>query len=182
MNQDVTQIWNTFQAELKNYIIRRTQNKNAADDILQEVFLKVIVHQEKINQKENLQQYLYGMVRNAIADYYRQTRNLLPEEAVPEQVMETESNDHLNELLSNCIRPFINNLDLKYKEALILSDLENIPQTELASRLDMSYSGAKSRVQRGREQLKEQFLQCCQLEYDKYGNFLAMNKKGCSCD
>ena len=59
MNQEVTQIWNTFQAELKNYIIRRTQNKNAADDILQEVFLKVIVHQEKINQKENLQQYLY---------------------------------------------------------------------------------------------------------------------------
>jgi len=182
MNQDVTRIWNDFQSELKNYILKRTRSKDATDDILQEVFLKIIIHKEKINQTENLQQYLYGMVKNVIADHYRKEKKLLPEEAIPEQVIEKESTDNLNEVIANCIRPFINNLDVKYKEALILSELDNIPQTELASRLNISYSGAKSRVQRGREKLKDQFLQCCHFEYDKYGNFLAMEKKDCRCD
>lgn len=182
MNQEVTDIWNGFQSELKKYILRRTQSKDAANDILQEVFLKVIIHKEKINQTENLQQYLYGMVRNAIADYYRQAKKILPEEAVPEQLIVLESSDNLNEVIANCIRPLINNLDAKSKEALTFSELENMHQTELAERLNISYSGAKSRVQRGREKLKKQFLECCHLEYDKYGNFLTMEKKDCNCD
>jgi len=122
------------------------------------------------------------MVKNAIADHYRKEKNILPEEAIPRQVIGKESTDNLNEVIANCIRPFINNLDVKYKEALILSELENISQTELASRLNISYSGAKSRVQRGREKLKDQFLQCCHFEYDKYGNFFKMEKKDCRCD
>ena len=120
--------------------IRRTASKDVADDILQEVFLKVIIYKEKINQTENLQQYLDGMVKNAIADYYRQAKNTLPEEAIPEQAIGIESSDNLNEVIANCIRPFINNLDAKYKEALLLSELGNIPQMELAKRLNISYS------------------------------------------
>lgn len=57
MNQDVTRIWNDFQSELKNYILKRTRSKDATDDILQEVFLKIIIHKEKINQTVHLLKY-----------------------------------------------------------------------------------------------------------------------------
>ncbi len=48
--------------------------------------------------------------------------------------------------------------------------MSNLSQKELAKRLNISHSGAKSRVQRGREKLKQLILECCALKSDVYGN------------
>jgi len=88
----------------------------------------------------------------------------------------------LNGIISkSCIKPFINKLPPKYREALIASELENQSQKELAESLDISYSGAKSRVQRGREKLKDLIQECCDFEHDKYGNLIQSNSNNCSC-
>ena len=63
-----------------------------------------------------------------------------------------------------------------YKESLILSDLEGLSQKELAAKLNISYTGAKSRVQRARQMLKASILKCCNYKFDKFGNII-----GC-CD
>jgi len=183
MNQEVTDIWNNFQKELRTYILHRTKNSSATDDILQEVFVKVTQKITLLNQTENLRQYLFAMVKNAMTDYYRQQKLVLPEEAIPDVEDTSEATNSLNKVIAECcVRPFINRLAPKYKEALLLSELEELPQTELAEKLGISYSGAKSRVQRGREQLKEQLLQCCQIESDKYGNLTDMKSNKCGCD
>lgn len=183
MKQEITDIWTNFQKELSHFIQKRTQDSNATADILQEVFVKVINKIDTLNQTKNLRQYLYAMVRNAIVDYYRQQKPVLSEEHIPEATFTIDSANQLNTIIASCcVRPFIEQLAPKYKEALILSELEQVPQTELAQKLDISYSGAKSRVQRGREKLKEQLLQCCQIESDPYGNITEINSKKCdSC-
>lgn len=182
MKQEVSGIWTNFQKELSFFIQKRTQDSNATADILQEVFIKVIEKIDMLNQTKNLRQYLYAMVRNAIVDHHRQQKPLLSEGKIPAAVFTEETTEDLNTLIAACcIRPFINQLAPKYKEALTLSELEQLPQTELARQLGISYSGAKSRVQRGREQLKEQLLQCCQLESDTYGNLTEMKSNNCNC-
>ena len=45
-------------------------------------------------------------------------------------------------------------------------------QPEMAARLGISISGAKSRVQRAREKLKEALLDCCHFEFDRYGRMI----------
>jgi RNA polymerase sigma-70 factor (ECF subfamily) len=55
---------------------------------------------------------------------------------------------------------------------LRLSELEGISQKEIAVRLGISYSGAKSRIQRGREKLKQLFYECCHLEFSPDGSVL----------
>ena len=57
-------------------------------------------------------------------------------------------------------------------EALVLTELEGLPQRELAQRLGLSPSGARTRVQRGRRLLKELIDDCCKLEVDARGNVL----------
>ena len=75
----------------------------------------------------------------------------------------------------------INSLPEKYKQALILTEFQNLTQKELAERMGLSVSGAKSRVQRARIKLKELLLGCCSLEFDHYGNVIDYEHKCSDC-
>jgi len=81
-----------------------------------------------------------------------------------------------------CIKPFIAQLPQKYQEALVKTEFENLSQKELASQLNISYSGAKSRVQRGKEKLKQLILTCCDFPSDNYGNLQAPKSMNCNCE
>ena len=71
MTREVTNIWTDFHKELKAFIRNKTRNSADTDDILQEVFIKIIRNIDKVNQAENLRHYLYGIVRNTISGQYR---------------------------------------------------------------------------------------------------------------
>jgi transcriptional regulator with XRE-family HTH domain len=60
-----------------------------------------------------------------------------------------------------------------YQQALLLTEYEGLTQKELAQRLGLSFSGAKSRVQRARDQLRELLLECCHFEFDRRGTIIA---------
>ncbi len=183
MTNEVKNIWTRFHKELKGFIISKVKNSNDADDILQDVFAKIIQHTDKVNQAKNLQQYLYGMVRNAVSDHFRKrtfpTDDLEVQETEPFTATEVQS---LNATIAECcLKPFINKLPESYKEALLITEFQNTSQKELAKKLNISYSGAKSRVQRGKEKLKELLLSCCAYESDIYGNLIDKNETNCNC-
>jgi len=181
MTTDVTNIWNQFHKELAGFIARTVENPADQDDILQDVFVKIIHNQNKINQAANLQQYLYGMVRNTINDYFRSQKHNRHSSEIPESLTEEEAQSLNATIADCCIKPFIHQLPGKYKEALLISEFQNMSQKDLAERLRISYSGAKSRVQRGKEKLKALILNCCAYEHDLYGNLIEGEKKSCSC-
>ena len=62
-------------------------------------------------------------------------------------------------------RRIIDRLPEPYREALVMTAFEGLAQEDLAKRLGISVSAAKSRVQRGREQLKEMLLDFCDSEF-----------------
>ena len=64
-----------------------------------------------------------------------------------------------------------------YRQALLLTEYEGLTQRELAERLGLSVSGAKSRVQRAREKLKEMLLDCCHFEFDRLGRVIDYQPK-----
>lgn len=66
----------------------------------------------------------------------------------------------------------LNYLPEKYRKAVRLADLEGMTQAQLADHLGLSLSGAKSRVQRGREQLKALLTECCKFEFDCRGQII----------
>jgi RNA polymerase sigma-70 factor (ECF subfamily) len=56
-----------------------------------------------------------------------------------------------------------------YRITLTLSEIEGLPQQQVAERLGLSLSGAKSRIQRGREKLRQRLLDCCDIETGRVG-------------
>ncbi len=70
----------------------------------------------------------------------------------------------------------------KYREAIELTEFKNLSQLDLAHKLDISYSGAKSRVQRARQLLKEKMEEQYKIKMDAYGNVLVCENRGaCNC-
>lgn len=181
MTTEVTNIWTDFHKELKTFILNKTRNSADTDDILQEVFIKIIHNIDKVNQAENLRHYLYGIVRNAINDYFRSRKPIIDNTEIVVKITEEETQSLNTTIAECCIKPFINRLPDNYRDALLIAEFQDVSQKDLAEKLNISYSGAKSRVQRGKEKLKKLILNCCSYQSDKYGNLIDAEDKNCGC-
>ncbi len=181
MTAEVTNIWTEFHKELNGFILKKVRHQADTDDILQDVFIKIIRNFDRVKHADNLRQYLYGIVKNAINDHFRRIKFTETIEDIPETLSEEETESLNSTIADCCIKPFVNKLPEKYKEALILTEFQDISQKDLAKKLNISYSGAKSRVQRGKEKLKELLLDCCIYQIDVYGNLIEAESKRCGC-
>ncbi|NLR91570.1 RNA polymerase sigma factor SigZ [Flammeovirga agarivorans] len=175
MEKELLIVWNEMHERLLNFVNSKVHDDDLSQDIVQEVFIKVFSKIDTLKDKDKLVAWIFQITRNEIVSYFRQNKIQLPADELVEdnEVLEDE---YLDEII-NYVHPMINVLPQKYKEALVLSDIENISQKELAEKLQISYSGAKSRVQRGRKLLKETFDKCCDITTDVYGGVIDCKPK-----
>ncbi len=170
MNATVETIYQGFHSRLRSFTLRQVSDLDVVDDILQEVYLKIHSHIQDLRDADRLESWIYQVTRNAITDYYRRTR---PQDELPDSLPAPvdEEPDAASEVAAS-IGEMLRCLPRKYRQALELTDFQGLSQTELADRLGISVSGAKSRVQRAREKLKEALLDCCHFEFDRYGRVI----------
>lgn len=170
MTPTLENIWNEFAERLGQFIRARVADPAAAADILQDVFVKIQAKVDQLKDPSKLQSWLFLLTRNAIIDHYRARRDTTE---IPETLAaEFPESDPETEGLKASFRRMIDSLPEPYREAIRLTEFENLTQKELAERLGISLSGAKSRVQRGREQLKEMLHECCTFEFDRRGKVI----------
>lgn len=162
----MTIFWQEHRSRLRGYIAKRVRDRDAVDDIVQEVFLKVNASLHSVKSHASISAWLYRIAANAIADHYRAHT---PWEELSDEVAAPEPEQDLIAELATCLQPLIAELPESYRTALVLSEIEGLPQREVAERLNISLSGAKSRVQRGREKLRQRLLDCCDIETGRGG-------------
>ena len=83
--------------------------------------------------------------------------------------------------LTRCLRPLVDQLPPIYREAFTLTDLGSLTQSEAATRLRLSPSGMKSRVQRARRQLNDLLTICCTIHLDLRGGIVDYERVGPDC-
>ncbi len=174
-------IWAAFAEPLRSFIRRRVRDDADADDLLQVIFGKIHAGLGGLADSERLPAWIFQIARRTLIDHFR-CRSSAPEFVdLPEGLAaDAEPAAALNEL-AECVRPMIDRLPEPYRQALTLTELEGRTQRELADALNLSFSGAKSRVQRGRERLKTLLLACCHVEVDRRGGVVDFEpREGCS--
>jgi len=176
-------VWEAFHTPLQQFIRRRVSDEATAEDVLQDVFLKIHQHVETLRDVKKLESWIYQITRNAIIDSYRSSRPTTPLEAaeVLDLPEELPDNDVVSELLP-CVRAMVRSLPELDRQALVLTEYQGLTQKELSERLGLSFSGAKSRVQRAREKLKQQLLECCHFELDRRGHIIDYQARCHSCE
>lgn len=179
MTQQLTNL-SLFQNELKSFVLKRVKDKAVAEDIVHDVFLKVHSRIHQLKDSEKIMSWIYQITRNTITDHFRKDQKFVTE--IPETEVESDRNE-LNECVAQCLRQMVTTLPDKYREAFELSELQNVSQTDLARKLNISYSGAKSRVQRARQMLRQKMEDLLVIETDSYGNVIVCEDRNpcCSC-
>jgi RNA polymerase sigma-70 factor (ECF subfamily) len=171
MTIGTAQLWETFSAPIQQFILRRVPDPYSAEDILQDVFLKIHTRIDTLHQQDRVAAWIYQIARNAIADYYRGQRPTIDlSETLPVQDEQLDD-DVVRELLP-CVAAIVDALPDAYREALRLTEYQGLSQKDLSERLGISFSGAKSRVQRARAKIKQQLLDCCHFELDHAGRII----------
>ena len=168
MTVSAEEIYDRFDADLGAFVRSRVGDPIAAEDVLQNVYLKIHSRIGTVRDEEKIAPWVFRVARNAVTDYYRAKRPAQELGEVPEPLADPEGDD-LERGLSKAVRDMMEGLPPEHREALRLTEYEGLTQKELAERLGIGLSGAKSRVQRARTRLKAMLLDCCHFELDRRG-------------
>lgn len=174
MDDRATAIWQEVHERLRRFIAKRVADEAEVDDLLQEVFVRVHRHLDQLQEPERLVPWIFRITRHVIIDHYRAPKRHreVPvglanemEANVPEST-DDETLAAATEL-SGCLGPMIARLPEDYRQAITLVEIEGLTQKQAAERLGLSTPGMKSRVQRGRQQLRKLLEDCCLIELDR---------------
>ena len=172
---ETQQVWDEFGTALRAFIRRRVKDEHVADDLLQDVFVRIHDKLDSLAEEDRLAAWLYRIARNVVTDHHRRRSDVTLDEA--ETPTDHVTDENINEQVGHWLANRIAELPEDYREAVTLSELQGVRQTEIAERIGLSASGAKSRVQRGRKMLKDMLLQCCHFEFDQRGNVIDYQAK-----
>jgi len=185
---ETIEIWLGIQDSLRRFLRSRLDDETLVEDLAQDVFVRVQQNLHELKELDKVTPWIFRIAGNVVADYYRkqQKEQTSRKKMLPTATESTaKQQPEKTELLAQWLPYAIQGLPEKYREAVRLVDMEGMSQKDLAEHLDISYSGARSRVQRGRQLLKEAVLDCCEVKTDAYGNILDYHARTCAgehCD
>jgi len=167
--------------KLRGFVARRVSNSADVDDLAQDILLRVHQSAAQLGDETRMLGWIWQIARNVVIDYYRSNgRDEMLNVDSLDLVSEQRTPD-VEDIVASWLRPMIAALPDPYREAVQMSELEGLSQAEVANRLAISLSGAKSRIQRGRSKLREVMTACCQFEFDREGRILGYRQLGRDC-
>jgi RNA polymerase sigma-70 factor (ECF subfamily) len=164
--------WLAFAEPLRAFVRKRAPAGVDADDVAQEVFLRLSRHRASVADAKDIEAWIFRVARSALTDAWRSARRRALRDAdVDPDVLAEEADQSSDERaeISRCVRPFIEGLAPSYRRALQLTTVDGLTQEEAARREGVSLSGMKSRVQRARATVLREIQHCCGLQRDARG-------------
>jgi len=165
--------WRELESRLRPYLARRMASAADIDDSLQEIFVKLHQSVDGLRDEERFGGWVYRIAQSVVVDHARARARgptLTPLGDDHASSSGEEDTAELRAALGECVALFVAKLDSPYREAVTLTELEGLSQKEAAERLGISLSGMKSRVQRGREKVRDLFEDCCRVFVDARGS------------
>ena len=172
-HQEISDLWLDYQQAVERYILKIVKDREVADHLAHEVLLKTYSSCCSGREIRNFRSWLFQIAYNTCIDHFREQKKTTSLKFdIPEQEEEQvyEAADHF-------VEPLIRHLPEKYATPLLLSELENMKQQEVAEKLNLSLTAAKSRIQRGKKMLRELIGECVHVDLDEKGRPEAFKMK-----
>ncbi|HIO92298.1 MAG TPA: sigma-70 family RNA polymerase sigma factor [Leucothrix mucor] len=172
--QKIEQAWQAYRKNILSFIRSQVSSNEDAEDILNDVFAKLIRVTNDNRIPDNIASWLYRVSKNSIVDYYRSRKKFAE---LPENISENKEAENIIKELGKCLLPMIMDLPEKYQLVVLLSEIEEKKHKEVALELGLSLSATKSRVLRGREKLHASLLHCCTFHHNNTAMIVDYEKK-----
>ena len=191
---DFQEIYAAFQPKILRYMSRMV-GENEAEDLTQEVFIKIGSALGTFRGEASLSTWIYRIATNTALDKLRNPSFQRTTSNSPEQ----QSSSHEPEIvdknvwtgektplvehqifrkeMNDCIQGFIENLPEDYRTVLILNEFEGLKNKEIAEILEISLAAVKIRLHRARERLKNELRENCDSYWVENNEFLPELKR-----
>lgn len=178
---DIQKIWTTFSDRLRSFIYLKVKDDTLADDLLQDVFIKIHATLDQLRDKNKIQSWLYRIASNTVNDHFRKTGRFREDSfAEPAEPEVEESNPFLEEALEDMVK-MMDQLPSEYCDVLCKTELGGMSQKEYAEQTGISLTAAKTRAFRARNMLKDMLMRCCHYQFDTYGTVIDIHPATCCC-
>jgi RNA polymerase sigma-70 factor, ECF subfamily len=188
---DIEEIYHDFRPKILGYV-RRLVGGPDAEDVTQEVFLKVNASIGNFRGNSSLSTWIYRIATNAAMDHLRKSgpskTGQITDELPDDDLLDRRLNESRQEgspsldtrlirkEMNECIRGIVDGLPENYRTVIILSDLEGLTNDEIAGVLDVSLQTVKIRLHRARARLRKELGANCTFYRDER-NELACDRK-----
>ncbi len=173
-----------LEQQLRPFVARRVPAADI-DDVLQDVYLRVQQALPRLRDRERFVPWLYQVARSAVQESLRQrARHPLPRDEEPLADAAIAPGEPDDTGLAAYAAGAVARLPSPYREALTLTELQGLTQSDAAEVLGVSLSAMKSRVQRGRDKLRAILHECCHIALDARGGVIGCEPRGpsaCEC-
>jgi len=185
-------IHSSYRPRIVRYLTRLV-GPDAAEDLTQEVFVKVSRGLLNFKGDAKLSTWIYRIATNIATDRlrsrsFKQTQSdkaISPQEgsvedtnALPDEKSPSIERQLMRDQMSSCVNDYINALPENYRAVVILSDIEGLTNQEIAEVLDVTLDTVKIRLHRGRAKLKEELKAGCRFDRDEDDVLICDPKSG----
>lgn len=167
--------------DVRRFVARRAP-ADVVDDLCQEIFVRMQENAAALRDVDRIAPWAFRIARSVVTDHLRRRKIAVTLDDIEEPAAEAPEPKNFNAELARSFRAMLTVLPPEYAEALELTEMQGLTQAELAARMNLSLSGAKSRVQRGGKLLEGVVRACCDFDLDARGNVLSCApRKGGGC-
>jgi RNA polymerase sigma-70 factor (ECF subfamily) len=147
------ELYRRYAPRIHAYCYKILDNKEEAEDVFQETFVKFYLGAKERREMTNLTGYLFRIARNLSLNRIRDRSPVESLEGIeiPAQADRSFENGELLDLISHAVEL----LDLDYREAFILREYENMSYEQIAELVGTSVANVKTRVFRARQKVRK---------------------------
>jgi RNA polymerase sigma-70 factor (ECF subfamily) len=169
----LTEIYDQYYQKVRKFILHTVRNEWVADDLVQETFIKINNNLDHVRDAARLQAWVFRIAHNVCRDYFRQQGKnpSLGLEEISGEPAAAKAPTTQKELeqgqMRKCVFGLVNFLPESLRTVIILADISEFSQREIADILGISLENVKIRLHRARKKLKTLLEEHCVFEVDE---------------
>ena len=151
-----TLIVRAYETPVYNYVLRLVGNRSLAEDLTQEVFLRVFQGLPRFSHRSKFTTWLFQVTKNRVLDELRANERRPHLTVALEDVPPLEVVDAPFERVEtvDAVWRSVGNLNVDLKMALLLRDVVGLSYTEIADSLEVTLATVKWRIYKAREEVQ----------------------------
>jgi RNA polymerase sigma-70 factor (ECF subfamily) len=193
LSAELTGIYDAYHGKVRAYATKLI-GRDAADDVVQEVFVKVGMSLGTLGDPSKLTSWIYAITLNTVRDALRR-RSVRPEdpvggvspcgdetgetpfERIADTAARTPEQAAIRDEMVACYLDYVRQLPRSYYDVYVLDEFAELPDEEIARRLSLSVGTVKIRLHRARARLHDALRRNCQCYYDERGELMGEPKR-----
>lgn len=148
------QLYNRYHQHLLRYCTRLLKNEQSAEDIVQNVFLKLQIGQQSIRNGQSLQSWLFTVARNEALSSIKKIKTINADETIVWDG-DTPEDEFVAKERKDVIEIVLQRLHAPFREVILLREYEHLSYEEIAGITGTTVSSVKSRLFKARKALIE---------------------------